>query len=270
METYCVDLGAEFVRRGIAVTAVVPAAVALDLVAQRFEDCRRCRRAHGDDGRRWPRRTTPPVPTDDAPSSFAAPDVVHVNVPGGKGGLVLAAASRLATGAVVVITEHDVPPERHPVRQRLAPTHHRSRRPCHACRAPDGTLRARLALAPTPIDVRLYPQRRPGSGSSPMSRSAQIGQGYVRSSVSPATRPSSSARWCDWQTARDCGISSAHSRLSLRRDRASFCSSAAARSCRIAALTRQARHRSAGAFCWRAAGSWCLCGCHGRLRARRP
>jgi glycosyltransferase involved in cell wall biosynthesis len=120
METYCVDLGAEFVRRGIAVTAVVPAAAALDLVADRFEEAGVAvvrMETTGGGGRVTQLRQFLPMMRV---LRSLRPDVVHVNVPGGKGGLVLAAACRLSTGAVVVITEHDVPPERRSLRQRLA------------------------------------------------------------------------------------------------------------------------------------------------------
>ncbi|HEY7801632.1 MAG TPA: glycosyltransferase family 4 protein [Dehalococcoidia bacterium] len=120
METYCVDLAAEFVRRGIAVTAIVPADSALDLVAHRFETAGAAVvRLETTAGRGRAAQLRQFLPMMRVLRSLQ-PDVVHVNVPGGKGGLVLAAAARLATRGVVVITEHDVPPEHPRMLQRVA------------------------------------------------------------------------------------------------------------------------------------------------------
>jgi glycosyltransferase involved in cell wall biosynthesis len=119
METHCVDLTAELVRRGLVVGAIIPGSLSLDSLAERFLasgasvrrldiDARNGRRAQVRD---WPRLVR-------AISQWR-PDVVHVQTGGPSGGLSLVAAARFATRAPVIVTEHDVPTEALPRRQRL-------------------------------------------------------------------------------------------------------------------------------------------------------
>ncbi|HEY6202673.1 MAG TPA: glycosyltransferase family 4 protein [Candidatus Limnocylindria bacterium] len=112
METHCVDLAAEYVRRGIPVRAVLPEGSAFDGLDARFRS----------GGAEVDRLTT------DARSGRRAqlarlsklasilrafrPTVVHVQTGGATGGLGVVALSRALTGATVVLTEHDVPAER--------------------------------------------------------------------------------------------------------------------------------------------------------------
>ena len=90
---------------------------------------------------------------------------------------------------------------------------------------------ARLALAPPPNDVRLYPQRRPGSGPLRCREARKSDKGTCAVQYSrrgPRHRLGSATG----RRQRTAGPRSAHSPLSLRRDRVSSCSSAAARSCK--------------------------------------
>jgi glycosyltransferase involved in cell wall biosynthesis len=120
METYAIDVAREFVERGITVTAIVPGAADLDIVEQRFRhagvaDVLRIDTT-GEGGRVARLRRLMPIART---LRSLRPDVVHIHAPGGNGGLVLAVASRLATNATVVVTEHDVPSERRGVRRAL-------------------------------------------------------------------------------------------------------------------------------------------------------
>jgi glycosyltransferase involved in cell wall biosynthesis len=109
METHCVDLAAELVRRRRAVMGIVPEAAAYDELADRFlaagalvhrlnTDARLGRVAQGRNWlrlagilRRW------------------RPDVVHLHTGGATGGLGAMLAARLLTTRAAVVTEHDVP-----------------------------------------------------------------------------------------------------------------------------------------------------------------
>jgi glycosyltransferase involved in cell wall biosynthesis len=109
MESICIDLAAELGRRGVTVLAALPEDSALDPVATAFR--------HGG-------ATVERIDTDARAGRLAelrgvtrlarlarrfAPDVVHVHVGGATGGLAPVLIARLATSAVVVLTEHDVP-----------------------------------------------------------------------------------------------------------------------------------------------------------------
>ena len=120
METHSVDLGGEFVRRGIEVTVVLPEHRVFDALADRFHaggatvvrldtDARRGRIAQA-----W------------ACLQLALlcrswrPDVVHLHTGGATGGLAVLAAARSVRHTTVVLTEHDVPDPRPGLHQRLA------------------------------------------------------------------------------------------------------------------------------------------------------
>lgn len=120
METHCVDLAAEYLRRGLQVAIVVPAVDELDPLAERFA-------ATGTEVSR--------ITTDARDGRLAQlgglaslarlirglrPDAVHLQTGGATGGLAVIALARLLSGGVVAITEHDVPVPVPGRRQRLA------------------------------------------------------------------------------------------------------------------------------------------------------
>ncbi len=119
MESFCIDLAAEYTRRGMQVTALVPEPAPFDVVEQRFRTAgadvirldtneRGGRRAQAG---RWLRVVRA--------LRALHPDVVHVHVAGGTGGVATVATARLATRATVILSEHDVPPEHPSLRQRI-------------------------------------------------------------------------------------------------------------------------------------------------------
>lgn len=119
METHCVDLAGEFTRRGLAVAAVIPESRDLDLLETRFRaagaDVRRldidARRGRLTQARGWPRLVRE--------IRAWRPDVVHVQTGGPSGGVSLVAAARFGTPATVILTEHEVPSDSLPRRQRV-------------------------------------------------------------------------------------------------------------------------------------------------------
>jgi glycosyltransferase involved in cell wall biosynthesis len=109
METHVIDLAAEYARRDIATTVVVPEAEAFDDVAVRVAaggatpvrldtDARNGRRAQL---RRWLRLARL--------ISATRPDAIHLHTGGATGGLAIIATTRAISRATAVITEHDVP-----------------------------------------------------------------------------------------------------------------------------------------------------------------
>lgn len=120
METHVIDLAAEYARRGIDVTLVVPEAPAFDPLALRgtaagARVCRLDTDARG--GRVAQVRRAPRIARL---LRAARPDVVHLHTGGATGGLALLAMARTLTAATVAITEHDVPSEHPGRKQRLA------------------------------------------------------------------------------------------------------------------------------------------------------
>ena len=119
METHCIDLAAEFIRRGSRVAAIIPSSGDLGPLEARFRgagaevmqynlDARQGRAAQIRD---WPRLVRD--------VRAWRPDVVHVHSGGPSGGVALVAAARMASQSVVVLTEHNAPSERTPRAQRV-------------------------------------------------------------------------------------------------------------------------------------------------------
>src|SRR5437870_1163004 len=111
METHCVDLAAEYGRRGIAVTAVLPESPEFDSLAARFGHSRATVQRLDTDGRkgRWHQ-----VNRCLALRRLLAgwhTDVVHLHTGGATGGLAVVLAARAAGVRSVLATEHDVPGE---------------------------------------------------------------------------------------------------------------------------------------------------------------
>ena len=120
METHCVDLAAEFVRRGRRVVAVIPEDEALALLAERFAlagaevvrlntDSRTGRLRQLANLARFARRLR-----------RLRPAVVHLHTGGATGGAGVVALARLAGACGLVVTEHDVPAADAGCGQRLA------------------------------------------------------------------------------------------------------------------------------------------------------
>lgn len=119
METHVIDLVRELSGRGVTVTLAVPAAATFDPLADR---------GAGAGAGVWRLDTDARGGRLGQARAFAAlvrrlralrPDVVHLHTGGATGGLGLLLAARLARVPHRVITEHDVPGERPPRRQRL-------------------------------------------------------------------------------------------------------------------------------------------------------
>lgn len=110
MERNCAEVVAELARRGTAVMAVVPPGPEFDPVADALRpNSVEVLRVLTDarDGRVTQMLGLARL----ARTAHAfSPDVVHLNVGGATGGLAPVLMARLATRAVVVVTEHDVPP----------------------------------------------------------------------------------------------------------------------------------------------------------------
>jgi L-malate glycosyltransferase len=112
METHAIDLAAEYSRRGIRVSVIVPESPLFDGVADRFRsggarverldtDARGGRAAQLQ---RWLRLMYV--------SRAVHPDVVHLHTPGATGGLAVLIMARLAARATLIVTEHDLPNNR--------------------------------------------------------------------------------------------------------------------------------------------------------------
>ena len=119
METHCLDLAGEYVRRGIAVAVVLPCWHEFDDLARNFQ-------------RRGARVLRIPTDARDGRRPQLAglarlarllrgwrPDAVHLHTGGATGGAAVVALAR-AAGATTVITEHDVPREGAGRKDRLA------------------------------------------------------------------------------------------------------------------------------------------------------
>jgi glycosyltransferase involved in cell wall biosynthesis len=120
METHCVDIAAELVRRDAEVMAVIPEQTIFDHLGERFVRAGATVRRLNTDGLQGRGRQ--------AVNSLALvrtcrrwrPNVVHVHTGGATGGLAAVLVGRWAGKATTVVTEHDVPCESPGERQRLA------------------------------------------------------------------------------------------------------------------------------------------------------
>jgi glycosyltransferase involved in cell wall biosynthesis len=119
METHCIDLALEFHRRGMHVAAVIPDDPKLEALESAFRGagaqvCRLdldARNGRAAQLRSWPGLVR-------AIRTWQ-PDVVHVHTGGPSGGVSLVAAARCAGVPTMVLSEHDVPDETLPRRQRV-------------------------------------------------------------------------------------------------------------------------------------------------------
>ena len=120
METHCVDLAAEYTRRGISVLTVIPEPAVFDSLDARFvQSGARVERLNTDGFRGRAaqiRNLSRLVRTLRA----WRPDVVHLHTGGATGGAAVVLAARRGAGAVAVVTEHDVPDPAPSLHQRLA------------------------------------------------------------------------------------------------------------------------------------------------------
>jgi len=109
METHCVDLAGEYVRRAIDVRVVVPEGDTFDALARRFT----AGGAHVErvttDARAGRARQVAGLARLATFLRRLAPEVVHVQTGGTTGGLAVIALARAFTRATVILTEHDVP-----------------------------------------------------------------------------------------------------------------------------------------------------------------
>lgn len=119
METHAVDLAAEYARRGIETSVIVPRDAGLDGTAQRFESCGVAVHRLDTDARAGRADQVKQLKSALSLLRTLRPDVVHVQTGGATGGAAAVILGRMA-GARVCITEHDVPSERPATSQRLA------------------------------------------------------------------------------------------------------------------------------------------------------
>ncbi|MFN8558317.1 MAG: glycosyltransferase family 4 protein [Dehalococcoidia bacterium] len=120
METHCVDLAAEFIRRGHRVDVIVPEAPAFDALAGRFGAASALVTRLDTDARHGRVDQLRRLLALARLYRGLRPDVVHLHTGGATGGLAVIAAARAVTSAVTVITEHDVPATHPGLGQRLA------------------------------------------------------------------------------------------------------------------------------------------------------
>jgi len=111
MESHCIDLAGEYVRRDIKVLAVVPGAAGFDPLEERFRAVGVAVHRMDTDARRGRLMQTRQLARFITRARDFAPDVVHVQTGGATGGTAVVAIARLI-GAVAIMTEHDVPDER--------------------------------------------------------------------------------------------------------------------------------------------------------------
>lgn len=119
MESHCIDLASEYVRRDIEVRAVVPGDESLDLLEERFRAVGVAVHRMDTDARRGRLMQMRQLTGFITCAKVFAPDVVHVQTGGATGGAAVIAIARLI-GAAAVITEHDVPDERPSLRSRAS------------------------------------------------------------------------------------------------------------------------------------------------------
>jgi glycosyltransferase involved in cell wall biosynthesis len=120
METHAVDLAGEYVRRKLAVMAVVPAGAPFDGLADRFATAGATVERLNTDSRSGRAGQVRGLARLARALRRFRPDVVHVHTGGATGGLAPVAIGRVVTRATVGITEHDVPGESPRRGQRVA------------------------------------------------------------------------------------------------------------------------------------------------------
>lgn len=120
MERHCVELAAELVARGSAVTAVLPRDPVLDPLACSLERGGAQVERINTDARSGRYDQVQGVLRFIRLARRFEPEVVHLHVGGATGGLGVVLAARLAIRAVVVTTEHDVPDGSPAFRHRVA------------------------------------------------------------------------------------------------------------------------------------------------------
>lgn len=119
METHAIDLAGEYVRRGIRVQAVVPGDATVDSVAQRFAASGAEVHRLGTEARHGRFHQLRDLVRLAWLLRRARPQVVHLHSGRAIGGLAFLTVARLVSGAVVVLSEHDVPRGPFPLRDRI-------------------------------------------------------------------------------------------------------------------------------------------------------
>jgi glycosyltransferase involved in cell wall biosynthesis len=119
MESHCIELAAELGRRGATVMAAMPEEAVLDPVANALRRSGAIVERVDSDARRGRLTQIAKIVQLARRARHFAPDVVHLHVGGATGGLAAVLFARLATNAVVVVTEHDVPSASPGLKQRL-------------------------------------------------------------------------------------------------------------------------------------------------------
>lgn len=119
MESHCIELAAELGRRGATVMAVMPEGAALNPVADALRRGGAAVERIDTDGRGGRLAQLTRIVRLARRARHFAPDVVHLHVGGATGGLAAVLIARLATRAVVVVTEHDVPSPSPALKQRI-------------------------------------------------------------------------------------------------------------------------------------------------------
>jgi len=112
MESHCVHLSAELIRRGVSVTAVLPEDREFDGLTARFCGVGAAVERLDTDGRQGRSRQIRRLPALLAVCRGWRPQVVHLHTGGATGGLAIVLAARYLARAAAVVTEHDVPIER--------------------------------------------------------------------------------------------------------------------------------------------------------------
>jgi glycosyltransferase involved in cell wall biosynthesis len=108
METHCLDLAAEYVRRGVAVVVVLPLSNAFDALARAFRERGARVMRLASDAREGRTRQIGDLARLLRLMRVWRPQAVHLHTGGATGGAAVLALAR-AAGATTVITEHDVP-----------------------------------------------------------------------------------------------------------------------------------------------------------------
>lgn len=119
MESHCTEVAAELTRRGALVLAAVPEAPIFEPLANTLTQRGATVERINTDARRGRLAQLLGIARLTHLARDFAPDVVHVHTGGATGGLAAVLVGRLATSAVVVMTEHDVPSPQPHLKQRI-------------------------------------------------------------------------------------------------------------------------------------------------------